>query len=76
MVAELFPEGNAIFPNDNIPIHTAKIVLKRHEEHSSEVELLIWLPQSPDLNIIENLWCIFRKTSKELISSTIITERT
>ena len=58
MAAELFSEGNAIFQDDNAPIHTTKIVSEQHEEHSGEVEHLIWLPQPPDFNIIENLWCI------------------
>ena len=61
MVAELFPEGNSIFQGNNILIHSVKIVSGWHEEHSSEVEHLIWSPQSPDLSIIENLWCIFEK---------------
>ena len=55
MVAELFTEGNAIFQDDNAPIHTAKIVSKSQEENSNVVEHLIWPPRSPDLNIIENL---------------------
>ena len=37
MVVKLFLERNAIFHNDNAPIHTVKIVSEWHEEHSSKV---------------------------------------
>jgi hypothetical protein len=55
MVISLFTEGNAIFQDNNAPIHIARIVKKWHDEYSNEVEHLIWLPQLPDLNIIKHL---------------------
>ena len=58
MVQTLFPDACPIFQDDNAPIHTARCVDAWFDEHSDEVEHLIWCPQSPDLNIIEPLWGI------------------
>jgi len=40
------------FPDD--PKHTAKIVKAWFQENG--IDVLDWLPNSPDLNIIENVW--------------------
>ena len=55
MTQTLFPEQNAIFQDDNPPIHTTRIVKKRYEEHCNEVEHLVWPAQSPNPKIIEHL---------------------
>ena len=70
IVEELFPEGDAIFLYDNAPIHTVRIVSEWQGKHSSEVENLIWLPQSLDLNIVENLWRILNKQVRSLYPPT------
>lgn len=74
MAQTLFPNGGAIFQDDNAPIHTARVVQNWHE-HESEVKHLGWTPQSPNLNMIEHLWDQIRTESQELISSTVVSGR-
>ena len=44
--------NNIIFQQDNAPIHVARSTMKRVESHNINV----FLPLSPDLNPIENIW--------------------
>jgi len=55
MMKLLFPAEDGIFQDDNAPIHAARVVQSRFDEHDYEVEHLPWPAQSPDLNIIEPL---------------------
>lgn len=59
----LYPEGAAVYRDNNAPIHTAKLV-REWFEHESEVENLPWLAQSPDFNIIESLWGVLEERTK------------
>ena len=43
MAQALFIEGNAIFQDDNDPIHTDRIVKESPDEHCNEVKHLVWL---------------------------------
>lgn len=58
VAAELFPSISAIFGDNSVSIHTAKVFAKWHEEHCSEDEHLIWRLWSTDLNIIEYVYNI------------------
>ena len=61
MVQTVYPEGGAVYQDDNAPIHTARLVSEWFDERENEVEHLPWPAHSPDLNIIEPRWGILEK---------------
>lgn len=75
---EWFPNGGYLFQDDGAPCHRAKSVVALKER--LHIPSLDWWPgQSPDLNVIENLWNrvdqlvseIAPKTRQELIGAII-----
>lgn len=51
---------NFIFQNDNDPKHTGRAVKQFFQEEN--INVLPWSSQSPDINPIENLWSLVKKT--------------
>jgi hypothetical protein len=51
-----------VFHDDYSPIHVARSVQSWFEEHEDTLHHLLWLEQSPNLNIIEPLWSVLEST--------------
>ena len=58
MVQVLFPNNDAVFQDNDSPIHTARSVQSWLEEHEDALQHLLWLAQQPNLNIITPLWSV------------------
>jgi hypothetical protein len=60
MIQTLFPNNDAVFQDDNAPIHTAETVQSSFDEHEGVLQHLTWPEQPPGWNIVEPLWSVFR----------------
>ncbi len=60
---ELYGDADFIFQQDLTPAHTAKGTKSWFNDHG--VTVLDWPANSPDLNPIENLWCIVKRKMRD-----------
>ena len=73
LIPHVIPSGKCLIRNDflfqldNNPKHTALKVKSYLEwkEQSGNIQVIKWLPQSPDLNIIASLWDYLDKRKVE-----------
>lgn len=64
VIARHFPDNNYIFQDDNAPVHRSRATETFMEDN--HINTMEWPAQSPDINIIENLWLkIKRKKSSQ-----------
>jgi hypothetical protein len=58
VIQTLFPNNDAVYQDDNAPIHTAGTVQSWSEENEGELQHFPWLAHSPELKITEPLWSV------------------
>jgi transposase len=67
MIQTLFPNNDAVYRDDNVPIHTAEAEAEA-EEHECELQHLPWPAQTPHLNVTEQLWSVLEPRVRKRFS--------
>lgn len=54
-------QSACLLQQSNTSTHFAEIIQQWYEEHDRKLEVLTWLPNSSDYNLIEYLWAVPEK---------------
>jgi hypothetical protein len=65
----VFKKSGVILQQDNDPVHLSKITRSFFEKN--KINILKWPSQSPDINIIENVWHVLKEDSNKLFRQRI-----
>jgi len=60
----LYPDGIIHFQQDHSSIHDSRVV-QEWLLLQADVKLIDWLPRAPDMNPIENMWSVVKRTMQE-----------
>jgi len=65
-MATMYPSSDVYFQQYNAPCHKARIISNWLLKNDNGFTVLKWLPQSPDLNLIEYLWVLVERELRAL----------